>query len=135
RAIRSTLFIVDKGEDTGPVLVQSKSLDIMQALTGLESNGASGLLEGLHKVADFASLHNIKTYEGFKEKADEELSKTMEHICSNLQDVLKVKGDWEIYPFAVHDLISQGRVAVDGRTVYIDGKKMPTCGYRLDENK
>ncbi|MDD5287823.1 MAG: formyltransferase family protein, partial [Dehalococcoidales bacterium] len=42
RAIRSTLFIVDKGEDTGPVLVQSKSLDIMQALTGLESNGASG---------------------------------------------------------------------------------------------
>jgi hypothetical protein len=49
--------------------------------------------------------------------------------------MLKVKGDWEIYPFAIHDLIATGRAAIDGRTVYIDGKKMPVWGYRLDENK
>jgi hypothetical protein len=50
-----------------------------------------------------------------------------------LQNELKVNGDWEIYPFAVHDLIAQGRVAVEGRTVFIDGKKMPETGYRMDE--
>jgi hypothetical protein len=49
--------------------------------------------------------------------------------------MLKVKGDWEIYPFGVHDLIATGRAAVDGNMVYIDGKKMPAWGYRLDENK
>jgi hypothetical protein len=52
-----------------------------------------------------------------------------------LQNELKIKGDWEIYPFAVHDLIAQGRVAVDRRTVYIDGKKIPEYGYRLDEKQ
>jgi hypothetical protein len=59
----------------------------------------------------------------------------MGHICSLLQDRLKVKGDWEIYPFAIHDLIATGRAAIDGRTVYIDGTQMPVWGYRLDENK
>jgi phosphoribosylglycinamide formyltransferase-1 len=135
KSLRSTLFIVDKGEDNGPALAQSKPLYIIQTLSELELKGEKGLFEGLRRVTSFATLHNIKTYESFKEKADEELSKTMEFICSNLQDILKVKGDWEIYPFAVHDLISRGRVAVDGRTVYIDGKKMPDWGYRLDENK
>ena len=121
-SLRSTLFIVDKGEDTGPVLVQSKPINVIQTLSELESKGEKGLLEGLSRVTSFAILHNIKTYENFKEKADEESSKIMERICSRLQDMLKVKGDWEIYPFAVHDLISRGRVAVDGRVVYIDGK-------------
>jgi hypothetical protein len=46
-----------------------------------------------------------------------------------------VKGDWEIYPFAVHDLIAQGRVAVEDRVVYVDDKKMPEYGYRLDEHR
>jgi hypothetical protein len=55
----------------------------------------------------------------------------MEKFCKSLMDTLKVKGDWEIYPFAVHDLIAQGRVAVDGRTVYVDGKQLPEYGYRL----
>ncbi len=135
KLVRSTLFIVDKGEDNGPALAQSKPLNIIQALSELELKEGKGLLEGLSRITGFTALHNIKTYEAFKEKADEELSKIMERICSNLQEVLKVKGDWEIYPFAVHDLVSRGRVAVDGRIVYIDGKETPGWGYRLDENK
>ncbi len=133
KSLRSTLFIVDKGEDNGPALAQSKPLNIIQTLSESELKGEKGLLEGLRRVTSFATLHNIKTYESFKEKTDEELSKTMEFICSNLQGILKVKGDWEIYPFAVHDLISRGRVAVDDRVVYIDGNKMPAWGHRLDE--
>ena len=135
KSLRSTLFIVDKGEDSGPVLVQSKPLDIIQTLSELESKGEKGLLTGLNRISGFATLYNIKTYDGFREKADEELQVIMGHISSRLQDMLKEKGDWEIYPFAVHDLIAQGRVAVDRRAVYIDGKKMPVWGCRLDENK
>jgi len=132
--LRSTLFIVDKGEDTGPVLMQSKPLYIAPTLSELESKGENGLKKGIHVIATFARHNRIKTYETFKEQADEELQKTMEHVCSNLQEALKVKGDWEIYPFAVHDLIARGRAAVEGRTVYIDGKRMPVWGYRLDEH-
>ena len=134
-SLRSTLFFADKNEDNGPVLVQSKPLDINQTLSELEAKGEKGLLAGLRKVTEFAVINNIKTYDFFWKTANEELQIIMGRISSRLQDKLKEKGDWEIYPFAVHDLISRGRVAVDGRNVYIDGKKMPAWGYRLDENK
>jgi hypothetical protein len=59
----------------------------------------------------------------------------MELVCALLQDTLKIAGDWEIYPFAVHELIAKGRVAVDGRAIYVDGKSLPPHGYRPDEHK
>lgn len=132
KAVRSTVFFVDKGEDTGPVLVQSKPLDIAKTLVELESKGTKGLSAALDKIISFAKTHDIKTYEQFKDKAGKDLSSMMERICSNLQEALKVAGDWKIYPFAVHELISQGRVEIDGRLVYIDGKKMPEYGYRME---
>jgi phosphoribosylglycinamide formyltransferase-1 len=134
-SLRSTLFVADKSEDNGPALVQSKPLDIIQTLSELESKGEKGLLAGLRKVTEFAALNNIKTYDVFWNTAGEELQKAMGLVCVRLQETLKVRGDWEIYPFAIHDLIAEGRVAVDGKTVYIDGKEMPVWGYRLDENK
>ena len=135
KSLRSTLFIADKSEDQGPVLVQSRPLDIIPTLNELEVKGEKGLLAGLNRISGFIASQNIKTYDAFREKADADLQEIMGHICSRLQDMLKVKGDWEIYPFGVHDLIAPGRVAVEGRMVYIDGKKMPVWGYRLDENK
>ena len=131
-AIRSTLFFVDKGEDTGPVLVQSKPLNIKQTIEALELSGTEGLSEGLYQVTGFAAIHDIRKYEDFKEEAGEELLGVMGHVCRNLQEALKVAGDWSIYPFAVHDLIARGRVQVAGKTVYIDGKEMPEYGYRID---
>ncbi len=133
-AIRSTLFFVDKGEDTGPVLAQSAPLYIRQTLKQLELAGESGLLEALGKVTGFAAVHGIKNYPDFAAKAGEDLLVTMAHVCGRLQDALKVAGDWKIYPFAVHDLIARGRVEIAGRTVYVDGRKMPPYGYRLDEH-
>jgi folate-dependent phosphoribosylglycinamide formyltransferase PurN len=132
KTIRSTLFIADKSKDKGPVLVQSRPLGIIPALTEIEANGQEGLLNGLQKINRFVSNNKIKTYEAFKEKADAGLARTMEQICQSLMEALKVKGDWKIYPFAVHDLIAKGRVAVDDRTVYVDDKQMPEYGYRLD---
>jgi phosphoribosylglycinamide formyltransferase-1 len=130
--LRSTLFIADKSEDKGPVLVQSRPLDIVKTLEELEVKGAKGLLDGLQRIISFTREHAITNYEGFTESAGKELLAIMERICVSLQDALKVSGDWEIYPFAVHDLIARGRVAVDGRAVYVDGKQMSECGYRLD---
>ncbi|MFC1921432.1 formyltransferase family protein [Chloroflexota bacterium] len=129
-SIRSTLFFVDKGEDDGPVFVQSKPLGIVKTLEELESGGE----EGLQKVIAFAEANSITEYADFKEKAGEELMGTMSEICGKLQDALKEAGDWKIYPFGVHELIAKGRVQVDGRDIYIDGEKMPEYGYRLDEH-
>jgi phosphoribosylglycinamide formyltransferase-1 len=131
--IRSSLFFVDKGEDAGPVLVQSEPLNILQTIDKLTLGGREELSKGLHEITSFATTHDIKTYEDFEEKAREELFGMMEIICRNLQEALKVSGDWKIYPFAVHDLIAQGRVQMDGRTVYVDGEEMPRYGYRIDE--
>jgi phosphoribosylglycinamide formyltransferase-1 len=134
-AIRSSLFFADKGEDTGPVLVQSKPLSIQKTIDGLTSGGRKELSKGLHEIISFATAHDIRSYEDFREKAGEELFRMMELVGKELQAALKVAGDWKIYPFAVHDLIAQGRVQIDGRTVYVDGKKMPEYGYRIDESE
>ena len=133
--IKSSLFFVDKGEDTGPVLMQSKPLNIVQTINGLKLESRQELSKGLHEVTSFATIHGIETYEDFKQKAGEELLRIMELICRNLQEALKVAGDWKIYPFAVHELIAQGRVQIDGRTVYIDGGEVPEYGYRIDESE
>ena len=133
--IRSSLFFVDKGEDTGPVLVQSRPLSIPETIDKLTSGGRKELSKGLHEVTSFAATHDIETYEDFEKKAGEELFRMMELICKKLQEALKVAGDWQIYPFAVHDLIAQGRVQIDGRTVYVDGMKMPEHGYRIESCK
>lgn len=123
--IRSTLFLADKGLDTGPVLVQSRPLKIFQALEVPER-------ESLHKVISYARKSSITTYEQFAKIADDERKETMKRVCERLQSALKVAGDWEIYPFGVHDLIARGRVAVDGRKIYVDGKQLPVYGYRMD---
>ncbi len=133
--IRSSLFFVDKGEDTGPVLVQSRPLNILQTIGRLGLGSRDELSQGLHAITNFATSNNIETYEDFERKAGKGLLSMMETICRNLQEALKVSGDWEIYPFAVHDLIAQGRVHIDRRAVYVDGEEMPRCGYRIDEHE
>lgn len=130
KAVRSTLFFIDKGTDDGPVFVQSAPLNIAETLAGAETGGLE-LLEGLHRILAFAAVSRIKTWEQFREKANEEMQDLMGRICSCLQDRLKTEGDWKIFPEAVR-LVSEGRVSVDGRDVFIDGKKMPEYGRRLD---
>jgi folate-dependent phosphoribosylglycinamide formyltransferase PurN len=130
-ALRSTLFFADQTEDNGPVLVQSAPLDVIRTLNELESQGKRGLIDSLHQIVSFSRERGIQTCSSFKEQAGEGWLRKLELVCSNLQDVLKVQGDWKIYPFAVHDLIARGRVGVDGRAVYIDEELMPESGYRL----
>jgi folate-dependent phosphoribosylglycinamide formyltransferase PurN len=129
-SVRSTLFFIDKNMDNGPVLVQSAPLRIAETLAELDMEDPQRLIEGLHRVLAFAGASRIKTYEEFKEKADEELQQIMNTICSNLQEALKVEGDWKIYPVAVQ-LIAAGRVKVEGRDIFLDDNKLPEHGYRL----
>jgi folate-dependent phosphoribosylglycinamide formyltransferase PurN len=131
--IRSSLFLVDKGEDTGPVLVQSKPVNIAQSISESRLESREELSTGLDEIISFAATHDIETYEGFKAEAGERLLKVMELICRHLQEALKVAGDWQIYPFAVHELIARGRVQIDGRAIFVDGGEIPEYGYRIDE--
>lgn len=126
-AIVSTLFIVDKGEDTGPVLLQSKPLNISQTIRQSEP----GLEQRFNNVTAFIKSKDIKTFDEFRAHAEAELFETMEHTCRLLQEKLKVEGDWIIYPFAVHDLIAKGRVEVADRDVYVDNIKLPRNGFGI----
>jgi folate-dependent phosphoribosylglycinamide formyltransferase PurN len=131
--LRSTLFFVDKSQDKGPVLVQSRALDINQALSEVEQEQHRVLTQGLNEIKRYARENLITSYADFKQKASAVLYKTLEQICSLLQERLKEEGDWKIYPLAVHEFIARGRVAIDGRKVYLDGRHLPEYGFRLDE--
>ncbi len=130
--LRSTLFFADKGEDTGPILAQSAPLYIKQAITELKSKGENELVEGFNTVVEYAGTCGIKSFEDFRAKADETQLHMLEFVCRKLQDMLKVAGDWKVYPFGVHELIAKGRVEIAERLVYVDGRQMPKHGYRLD---
>jgi folate-dependent phosphoribosylglycinamide formyltransferase PurN len=133
KEIRTTLFLVDRGEDTGPILAQSKPLKITPTLRKLESEGIKGLAEGFARVTGFAEKHAITSYDDFENLADAEQKAIMKTLCENLQGALKIAGDWEVYPFAVHSLIARVCVEVLDRTVYINGRQMPVYGYRMDQ--
>jgi hypothetical protein len=47
--VEVSVFIVDTGEDTGPVAFHSNPVDIPQALSVLES-GTNGLLDSFEKI-------------------------------------------------------------------------------------
>jgi folate-dependent phosphoribosylglycinamide formyltransferase PurN len=129
--IRSTLFIIDETEDNGPVLMQSRLLNIVDALTSSESGDTTGLRADFHNAVDFARKRNITTYDDFRKSAGAEEKGMMKRVCEYLLTALKVAGDWEIFPFAVQ-LIAGGRVAADGKIIYLDGKQLPPHGYRMD---
>jgi phosphoribosylglycinamide formyltransferase-1 len=133
KEIRSTLFIVDKGEDTGPVLAQSRPLEIVPTLRVLEAEGIEGLVDEFNTVIGYSKKHNITSYDDFEKLADAEKKAIMKRLCTSLQSALKKAGDWEVYPFAVHALVARGRVRVIDRTVYVDGRQMPDYGYRMDQ--
>ncbi len=124
KSVRSTLLFVDQSDDGGPVLIQSASL----ALSRWDDD--------LREIRRFAEKKDARTLGQFREAAQREktdLYRSLEAVSVKIQEALKVEGDWRIYPFAVHDLIAKGRVALDGRTVYIDGVRMPKEGWQVDE--
>ncbi|HSW58348.1 MAG TPA: formyltransferase family protein [Dehalococcoidales bacterium] len=135
KALRSTLFFIDKGLDTGAILVQSKPLEINKTLAELDLSNGTNLLDKFRKVMEYSRINKIQSYEDYSASFTLELKKGMEEICSGLQAALKVSGDWQIYPFGVHDLIAQGRVEVEGRRIFVDGCELPLYGYRLDAKK
>lgn len=124
KSVKSTVFMVDQSDDGGPILIQSASLPLSR-------------WDGdLRDARRFAEKTGARTLKDFREAAQQEgnsLYESLREVSSAIQEVLKVEGDWKIYPFAVHELVAKGRVALDGRTVYIDGVQMPPDGWQVDE--
>jgi len=124
KSVKSTVFFVDQSDDGGPVLIQSASLPL------------SRWDNQLREVRRFAEKIDARVLKEFREATEREknnLYETLKKVSEDIQEVLKVEGDWKIYPFAVHELIAKGRVALDDRTVYIDGVQMPSGGWQVDE--
>ena len=131
-SLRSTTFIVDKGGDTGPVMVQSAPLYVRQTIEEEDAANQTHLKKKFEELEIFITSKGISTYDEYNAKSTPELKRCMEDICRVLQEALKKKGDWHIYPFAVHDLIARGRVALEGRHVYMDDRILPEHGCRLE---
>jgi phosphoribosylglycinamide formyltransferase-1 len=122
-SVKSTVFFVDASDDGGPIVIQSKSLPL------------SRWDDELRDIRRFVEKTDARTLEQFRAAAQREgstLYKSLEEVSTSVQEVLRVEGDWQIYPFAVHQLIGAGRVALEGRTVYIDGVQMPEEGWQVD---
>ena len=125
KSVKSTVFFVDQSDDGGPILIQSASLPL------------SRWDDRLHEVRRFAEKTGARTLKEFREASEGEkntLYESLRKVSGDIQEVLKVEGDWKIYPFAVHELIAKGRVALDGRIVYIDGVQMPPEGWQVDKH-
>ncbi len=122
--VKSTVFFVDESDDGGPILIQSASLKL------------SRWDDELRDIRRFAEQTGVESLEQFRAAAQGEgdaLCKSLRDVSTKIQEALRTEGDWQIYPFAVHDLIAKGRVAIDGRTVYVDGVQMPEQGWQVDE--
>ena len=49
-----------------------------------------------------------------------------------MEEKIREQGEWKLFPFAVHDLIANGRVAIDGKNnIYVDGSQMGESGFSL----
>jgi folate-dependent phosphoribosylglycinamide formyltransferase PurN len=122
-SVKSTVFFVDQSDDGGPVLIQSASVPLSRWDDELRS---------IRRFAEKTGARTLKEFGEASRKDGNSLSRSLEQISGRVQETLKVEGDWQIYPFAVHELIAKGRVALDGRTVYIDGVPMPEKGWQVD---
>ena len=51
---------------------------------------------------------------------------------AEMEKRIREQGEWKLFPFVVHDLIANGRVAIDGENnVYVDGRKIGGSGFSL----
>ncbi len=130
---RSTIFLVDESKDGGPVLVQSHPVPILDNSNLIE-------VAEIGNIQRYARQNDFRTVRDFRSAIREEPGvqsylESLLIISRRHQDKMKRLGDWPSYKFAVHHLIAQGRVSVDGRDVYVDGHKLPPYGFRLDEHQ
>lgn len=52
--------------------------------------------------------------------------------AESMGEKIRKQGEWKLFPFVVHDLVSNARVAMDGKNnVYVDGKKTGKTGFSL----
>ncbi len=122
--VKSTVFFVDASDDGGPILIQSRSLLLSRW---------HGRLRDIRKFIEKTDARTLPEFREAAQKEKNTLYAELESVSTEIQETLREEGDWQIYPFAVHDLIAKGRVALDGRTVYIDGVQMPASGWQVDE--
>ena len=49
-----------------------------------------------------------------------------------MEEKIREQGEWKLFPFVVHDLIANGRVAIDGKNnIYVDGLRTGKSGFSL----
>lgn len=49
-----------------------------------------------------------------------------------MEEKIREQGEWKLFPFVVHDLIANARVAIDGENnVYVDGREAGESGFSL----
>ncbi|MXW44098.1 MAG: hypothetical protein F4Z56_05240 [Candidatus Dadabacteria bacterium] len=51
---------------------------------------------------------------------------------SAMEEKIREQGEWKLFPFVVHDLIANGRVAIgEKNNIYVDGRRTGESGFSL----
>ena len=51
---------------------------------------------------------------------------------AEMEEKIREQGEWKLFPFVVHDLIANGRVAIDEKnSIYVDGQRAGERGFSL----
>ena len=51
---------------------------------------------------------------------------------AEMEEKIREQGEWKLFPFVVHDLIANARVAIDGENnIYVDSRKTGESGFSL----
>ena len=51
---------------------------------------------------------------------------------AEMEEKIREQGEWKLFPFVVHDLIANGRAAIDGENnIYVDGLRTGEAGFSV----
>lgn len=114
--VYTSVHVVTPVLDGGPVLDVSDPVPVPEKVRSLEDRAVLlGMAESVRQISAF-----MKANPDFP---DEELRRLFPiyGIAKDLQEQLKVKGDWVVFPRTLRR-IAEGRYSVDGDKAYLDGK-------------
>ncbi len=117
--VYTSVHVVTRELDGGPVLAVSEPQPVPLEARIEDRKKLLGNAKSVKEISDF-----IKAHPDTKKDVLFEMFPIYKHAV-DCQNRLKENGDWIVYPQAIRD-VAVGRYALDGKTVYFDGKPMPT---------
>lgn len=123
--VYTSVHIVDEEVDTGTVLAVSEPVPVPDDVKSLEDRAVLlGEAKSVRDISHFIRGSPPAESEEQKKIKEEELRRKFPiyGIAKDLQERLKVVGDWVVYPRVLRDIARGGYEQDDAGRIYLDGK-------------